>query len=179
MRRASLAILIALLVVLAGWFALAQRSTDRPDEAVAADVGSIAEFPPGSVTELELAASHLDTLGLEGSDAPPASRLRARTRLFVVHTRDSSLLALLARSPWLGCRLTVVDRNAAERFGHVVPPDFVQGFLDPCHGGLYAADGHHLAGPGTLGLDRFPVTIGAGGRVTVDLTELQRAPHGT
>jgi Rieske Fe-S protein len=40
-------------------------------------------------------------------------------------------------------------------------------FLCPCHGGVYGADGHVLAGPPPRPLSRAPLAI-AGGRVTVD-----------
>lgn len=40
-------------------------------------------------------------------------------------------------------------------------------FLCPCHGGVYGADGHVLAGPPPRPLARAPLAV-AGGRVTLD-----------
>lgn len=79
------------------------------------------------------------------------------------------------RSPWLGCRIGVVTRLKALEFGHEPPAGFERGFLDPCHGGLFYLDGHHLEGPGHRGLISFSVGYLPDGSVVVDLTRIQQA----
>jgi Rieske Fe-S protein len=137
-------------------------------------LGLATEFPPGSVTERVLDIGYFDPVGVENaSPEVPPGRAVLTTRLFVVNVPDAGLLALVERSPWLGCRVVEVTRAQAIEFGHRVPAGFERGFLDPCHGGLFSLDGQHLAGPGQRGLDRFPVRYLPDGTVAADLTELQ------
>jgi cytochrome b6-f complex iron-sulfur subunit len=66
----------------------------------------------------------------------------------------SGIVALYQKCPHLGCRV----------------PNCVssQWFECPCHGSQYNRVGEKKAGPAPRGMDRFPVTIGANGDVTVD-----------
>jgi len=143
-------------------------------EAVA--IGSAADFPPGSVTEVVLDVGHFDPVGLESPAAErPGAREFTSTRLFVVNDSVGGLSAVSLMSPWMGCRVRLVTRTMATEFGHAVPAGFEKGFLDPCHGGLFSLDGRHLAGPGQRGLVTFPVKYLSGGTVIVDLTAVQIA----
>ena len=45
---------------------------------------------------------------------------------------------------------------------------------DECHGGVFAADGSHLGGPGERDLDYFPVHYDPDGHLTIDLTDVRR-----
>lgn len=83
-------------------------------------------------------------------------RRAVKERVLVV--RDAGTPAgLAALSPvcsHLGCGVAwSAERNA---------------FLCPCHGGVYAADGHVLAGPPPKPLTRLPLVV-EGGRVRVDV----------
>jgi Rieske Fe-S protein len=80
---------------------------------------------------------------------------RVRERLAVVRdaASPSGLAALSTTCTHLGCG---VSWSAARNE-----------FLCPCHGGVYGADGHVLAGPPPRALARYPIVIAAG-RATVD-----------
>ncbi|MGH8926278.1 MAG: hypothetical protein ACRDWA_16870 [Acidimicrobiia bacterium] len=126
------------------------------------------------MTEVVLNVGHFDPIGLESPVAEvPGGREVSETRLFTISQSEGTLVALSLRSPWLGCRVDMVTRAKALEFGHEVPAEFDRVFLDPCHGGLFSLDGHHLAGPGRRGLTRFPVGYLPDGSVVVDLTRLE------
>ena len=174
-RRSAAAALVVIGLILGGiggW--LLRDFIDSPPQAVV--IGQASEFSPGSVTEVVLDAGHFDPYPLESptAEASAGSEL-SETRLFVVSDPRGGLVALSQRSPWLGCRMTVVTRAAALDFGHAVQSAFESGFLDPCHGGLYSLDGEHLAGPGDRALNRFSVGYLPNGSVVVDLTDVQVA----
>lgn len=172
-RRLVIGLLIVAVAVASGslgWFL--HGSIDQ-SSTTAVPLGLATEFPPGSVTERVLDIGYFDPVVENASAEVPPGRAVLTTRLFVVNDPDAGLLALVARSPWLGCRVVEVTRAQAIEFGHRVPAGFERGFLDPCHGGLFSLDGQHLAGPGQRGLDRFPVRYLPDGTVAADLTELQ------
>ena len=66
----------------------------------------------------------------------------------------AGIVALYQKCPHLGCRV----------------PNCVssQWFECPCHGSQYNRVGEKKAGPAPRGMDRFPVTVGGNGDVTVD-----------
>ena len=67
---------------------------------------------------------------------------------------QAGIVALYQKCPHLGCRV----------------PECVssQWFECPCHGSQYNRVGEKKGGPAPRGMDRFPVTIGADGSVTID-----------
>jgi Rieske Fe-S protein len=167
-------VLIVAVAVASGSLGWLFRGSIDQFSPTAAPLGLATEFPPGSVTERVLGIGYFDPVGVENaSPEVPPGRAVPTTRLFVVNDPDAGLLALVERSPWLGCRVVEVTRAQAVEFGHRVPAGFDRGFLDPCHGGLFSLDGQHLAGPGQRGLDRFPLRYLPDGTVAADLTELQ------
>jgi cytochrome b6-f complex iron-sulfur subunit len=80
---------------------------------------------------------------------------KVKERLVVVRDPSAAtgLSALSTTCSHLGCG---VAWNAARK-----------AFLCPCHGGVYAEDGHVLSGPPPRPLARLPISV-AGGRATVD-----------
>jgi hypothetical protein len=173
-RRLVIGLLIVAVAVASGSLGWLLRGSNDQFSPTAAPLGLATEFPPGSVTARVLDIGYFDPVGVENAspEAPPG-RAVPTTRLFVVNDPEIGLLALLERSPWLGCRVVEVTRAQAIEFGHRVPAVFEGGFLDPCHGGLFSLDGQHLAGPGQRGLDRFPLRYLPDGTVAADLTKLQ------
>jgi hypothetical protein len=176
-RRLIFGLLVVTVAVLLGgvgsWVLRGWLDARSPDAVV---IGHASEFPPGSVTELVLDLGHFDPFGLEGPLAEfPAGRRFSETPLFVVSDSEGRLVALSQRSPWMGCRVVAVTRDAAIGFGHELPSGFDTGLVDPCHGGLFSLDGQHLAGQGHRNLGRFPVSYLPDGSVVVDLTGLQPA----
>ena len=161
-------------VALVSWPLL--RSEHRPD---AWPIGSIAEYPSDMPIAVEIDHGYFDFILTEGeggdgvAEAPARPRSVSETHLWVVNRRGAEPLALLQRSPWLGCRVQIATVADAATFGYTPPDDFKLGFIDPCHGGLFSITGEHLAGPGTNPLSRFSVQIDADGTILVDLTELR------
>jgi cytochrome b6-f complex iron-sulfur subunit len=51
-----------------------------------------------------------------------------------------------------------------------------QWFECPCHGSQYNQVGEKKAGPAPRGMDRFPITVGGNGDVTVDTGALVPGP---
>ncbi len=157
-RRRVFGVLGVLVVVAAavaaGWL-LRDRVVPDP---TAVPVGHVSEFPPGSVTERVLDVGHYDPLGVEGPlEDTTADGVYASTRLFIVNHPDSGLIALLQRSPFLGCRIVEMTAEEVRDFGGTLPAGFERGFSDPCHGGLYTLDGRQVDGPGERDLDQFAV----------------------
>ena len=67
---------------------------------------------------------------------------------------EQGVVALYQKCPHLGCR---------------VPSCATSGWFEcPCHGSQYNRVGEKKAGPAPRGMDRFPVTVGGNGDVTVD-----------
>lgn len=173
-RRRVIAVLAALVLVAAagaaGW--LLRGGVDEDPTAV--PVGHVSDFPSGSVKERVLDVGHYDSVGVEGplEDATAGGEV-ASTRLFIVNHPESGFLAVLQRSPWLGCRVVEVTAGEASDFGGTLPAGFERGFRDPCHGGLFSLDGQRLAGPGERDLDQFPIRYLPDGTLVVDVTNLQ------
>jgi cytochrome b6-f complex iron-sulfur subunit len=66
----------------------------------------------------------------------------------------AGIVALYQKCPHLGCRVPQCVSS--------------QWFECPCHGSQYNRVGEKKAGPAPRGMDRFPITIGSNGDVTVD-----------
>jgi len=72
----------------------------------------------------------------------------------IVAGMEQGIVALYQKCPHLGCRVPECATS--------------QWFECPCHGSQYNRVGEKKAGPAPRGMDRFPVTIGGNGDVTVD-----------
>lgn len=159
-----------------GW--LVGRASSEPessDSRVGTGV-SAADLAGEPVQLVELDEGHVDALTLVGGASQPV-RSTSPTRLWLT-LRDGRPLALLDRSPFRGCRVvhaedvTVPSRGSAGQLASTV-----DGFVDPCHGAVFGADGRFVDGPVEMrGLDRFTAGIAADGEIVVDLTDLQPGP---
>lgn len=79
---------------------------------------------------------------------------------------DGGIVALYQKCPHLGCRVPSCETS--------------QWFECPCHGSQYNQVGEKKGGPAPRGMDRFAMSIGADGSLTVDTgTIIQGPPIGT
>jgi Rieske Fe-S protein len=128
-------------------------------------IGEIDDFPPGSVTQIDLPAAFNDPdPPASGSETPGIvtqvqGRLISPVPIFLVNDPSEGLIALYARDPHLGCgvRWVEIDRR----------------FVNPCHSEQYSRTGEWLEGPSPRSLDRFAVTVTHAGEIWVDVSKLQ------
>jgi cytochrome b6-f complex iron-sulfur subunit len=79
---------------------------------------------------------------------------------------EAGVVALYQTCPHLGCRVPQCVTS--------------QWFECPCHGSKYNQVGEKKGGPAPRGMDRFPMTVSAGGELVVDTgTVIQGPPIGT
>ena len=130
----------------------------RPSAGPTAVVGTVDQFPRGSVTAVPFEVTVGPNPLISRSDG---------SRLYVVNHPEQGLLALWARNPHRGCTvaaLALLDDPLE------MPLEANAAFVNPCHGDQYALDGTWLFGPSPRGLDRFAIFVDAEGRVVVDVT---------
>ncbi len=147
----------------------------EPPSASLAKVGTLADFPPGSVARIRLKTTFLDLNPRIHAVTTPSSGgiilgvtpmpLQIVTPvIFLVNDSELGLLALYARDP--------------HRFGcWVIWVESTQRFEDPCGGSKYTRTGEYIDGPAPRGLDRFGVVVTANGEVLVNVTDYQQGPH--
>ncbi|MET0144979.1 MAG: Rieske 2Fe-2S domain-containing protein [Ilumatobacteraceae bacterium] len=75
---------------------------------------------------------------------------------------EQGIVALYQKCPHLGCRVPSCATS--------------QWFECPCHGSQYNQVGEKKAGPAPRGMDRFPVTVGGNGDVTVNTGTIVPGP---
>ena len=140
-------------------FVVLQRSTvDGP----AVTVGSIADFPLGSTTHLDVRVRVTDPHPEIESHFEEGV---ATLPIFIVHHPDLGVLALSAFDPHLGYRVNLASDS---------PSDIIA-FANPCHGERYDLAGAYVSGPAPRGLDRYRVTIDQR-EVTVDFSAFVYGP---
>ncbi len=75
---------------------------------------------------------------------------------------DGGIIALYQKCPHLGCRVPSCDTS--------------QWFECPCHGSQYNQVGEKRGGPAPRGMDRFAMTVGSDGSLTVDTGTIIQGP---
>ncbi len=75
---------------------------------------------------------------------------------------EQGIVALYQKCPHLGCRVPSCATS--------------QWFECPCHGSQYNQVGEKKAGPAPRGMDRFPITVGGNGDVTVNTGTIVPGP---
>ena len=94
------------------------------------------------------------------ADAMPAARTIYSDNILA--GMEQGIVALYQKCPHLGCR---------------VPSCATSGWFEcPCHGSQYNRVGEKKAGPAPRGMDRFPVSVGGNGDVTVDTGTIVAGP---
>jgi len=156
------------------------RPTPAPVPVV---IGTVADFPPGSITKLDLAATFNDTMRppptrfiLEGhpwyrrmsmiaqerweQQFPPIVGQRMPVPVIIVHDEQRGLLALYNRDTHSSCQIFWFPNTSF--------------FSDPCHGATYTYTGAYVRGPAPRSLDRFGVTVNKNGEVLVDVKQFTK-----
>ena len=80
----------------------------------------------------------------------------------VVNGMQNGITALYQKCPHLGCRVPQCLSS--------------QWFECPCHGSQYNRVGEKKGGPAPRGMDRFGVSVDAGGNVTIDTSQVFQGP---
>ena len=161
------------LVLLCGVMALIAVQTNRP-VATLETVGTLADFPPGSVTRIQLNTTFTDTSprvhAVTASNesgvitgVTPLPPQNINPIIFLVNAPERGLMALYARDPHrFGC--WVAWEKSSQRF------------VDPCGGSKYTQTGEYIDGPAPHGLDRFSVSVTNDGEVLVNVSDYQQGP---
>ena len=165
MRKVSAYFVVAGLLFVSVCIAIVLGMSTAEGDAEQVNLGPAVQFPPGSVTALELPAAFNDPMyRLDGQHPPvPIGRV-APIPIFLVHDRANGFFALYNRDTHSGCRLSWFEA--------------LQVFADPCHGARYTRTGEYRGGPAPRGLDRFAVELTAAGDVIVDISAYQQGPPG-
>ena len=153
-RSRWLAIAAAVVLIVAATVGLVVthlQHTDNSNRSGLVDVGSISQFPVGSITAI---------------DNPGA---------YVVNTPTEGLIVLDRRSPHLGCRLA---QRADVSDPSVATGDPGVAFIDPCHGSRFDLAGNTLSGPAVRGMYHYRVDT-TDGRILVDKSLLIPGPWAT
>lgn len=178
-RRIRPVVLLALtmLAALAVWLVLRSQPVPMP-----INIGPAAQFPPSSVTALQLDALFFDATRFPNGASVDLTGLRFPQRtieavtmqwdrrewpivgdvspipVIIVNDPQQGVLALYQRDPQSTCLLPW--QTGEERF------------IDPCHGSHYTYTGEYVRGPSWRGLGQFAVTINEHGDVIVDVGKL-------
>jgi cytochrome b6-f complex iron-sulfur subunit len=107
----------------------------------------LTEYPNGSI---EKALSVYSAPELSGMAVGPSLGL------------DGGIVALYQKCPHLGCRVPSCGTS--------------QWFECPCHGSQYNQVGEKRGGPAPRGMDRFAMTVGSDGSLTVDTGTIIQGP---
>lgn len=154
-----------LMVMVLIFIGLLTRACSGRELTTLVKIGEIGDFPPGSVTQIDLPAAFNDPDPPASGSETPGVATQLQTMLispvpiFLVNDPSEGLIALYARDPHLGCRVMWWE------------PD--QRFMNPCHGEHYSRTGVWLEGPSLRGLDRFAVTVNDEGAIWVDVSEFK------
>jgi cytochrome b6-f complex iron-sulfur subunit len=95
----------------------------------------------------------------------PADGLAKAKKIYaapVLNGLQGGITALYQKCPHLGCRVPECKSS--------------QWFECPCHGSQYNRVGEKKGGPAPRGMDRFGVSIDAGGNVTIDTSQVFQGP---
>ena len=161
------------LVLLCSVLTLIAAQLGRP-AATLEKVGTLADFPLGSVTRIQLKATFTDAnprihavTASDGSGTvlgvTPLPPQNINPIIFLVNDPEHGLMALYARDPHrFGCWVAWEESN--------------QRFVDPCGGSKYTQTGEYIDGPAPRGLDRFGVSVTNDGEVLVNVNDYQQGP---
>lgn len=175
--RPVVLLVLTMLAALTVWLVLRPQQVPAP-----INIGPVAQFPPGSVTALQLDALFFDAARLPNGASVDLTGLQFPQRtieaikmqwdrrerpvvgnvspipVIIVNDPQQGVLALYQRDPQSTCLLPW--QIGEERF------------IDPCHGSHYTYTGDYMRGPSWRSLDQFAVTIDERGDVIVDVGKL-------
>ena len=107
----------------------------------------LTEYPNGAVEKARASYSAPELAGMEAG---------------LTLGLDGGILALYQKCPHLGCRVPECGTS--------------QWFECPCHGSQYNRVGEKRGGPAPRGMDRFAMSIGSDGSLTVDTGAIVQGP---
>lgn len=172
-RRTRILMSVLGMVLLCSVLALIAVQLGQPT-ATLEKVGTLADFPVGSVTRVQLRTTFVDrnprihavTTSEAGGrilGVTPLPPQEVAPIIFLVNDPEYGLLALYARDPHsFGCWVTWEESTRQ--------------FVDPCGGSKYTRTGEYIDGPAPRGLDRFGVVVTNDGRVLVSVNDYQQGP---
>jgi hypothetical protein len=175
--RRVIVLVLLLLVGAATWILF--RSAPAP---VLVNIGHLRQFPPGSVTPVQLQTSFIDTTRLPNGMTVDHTTMSFGQRLLETtkmqwNRREQSVvgdvspvLVQVVNDPQQG----VIAHYARDPQSTCLVPwqESEEHFVDPCHGSAYSYTGEYVRGPSWRGLDRFAVQINARGEVIVNVGTL-------
>ena len=174
MRKLQLVFLLGVgATVAVGVFVLTQGDSAPAGTATALSVDR-EELTPGAIVVLPV-AERITPPRPEFAGDGARGETRLIDRVFLTQDAEGTSHAFLDMSPFRGCRLVVISRDDAFDPSRL-PAGFVQGFLDPCHGGVFSLDGSKLAGPGDRGLDVVPIVTAPNGGLALDFSSVTTTP---
>ena len=163
----GLVLLCIVMALIAGRFGRSSAEWEK--------VGTLADFPLGSVTRIQLNVTFADDNqrihAVTASDAAgiilgvtPLPPQKVAPIVFLVNDPERGLMALYARDPHrFGCWVAWEESNRR--------------FVDPCGGSKYTKQGEYIDGPAPRGLDRFGVSVTNDGEVSVNVNDYQQGQH--
>jgi Rieske Fe-S protein len=136
----------------------------RPDPV---RIGTVSDFPSGSVTDLKLATSFVDPdppatviVDQNGSAVTqPAEAEIDPVPILIVNDPQRGFLAFYAREPHLGCRVEWDPANNV--------------LVSPCYGEQYTLAGECIYGPCERNLDQFGVIITVQDEILIDVQDFR------
>ena len=161
----ALVVGVALILTISVFFFLAYPTIDGPT----ANVGTIDDFPSGSITHLELTVRVTDP---HPEIAKHFFDDEATLPILVVNHPQHGILALSLFDPHLGCRVGLAS-DWYSGIGRPLPAEIA--FVNPCHGEKYDLAGAYVAGPAPRGMDRYRVTVRQG-EIAVDFSAFEYGP---
>jgi hypothetical protein len=165
MRLVSLTFMVVATIFLIVAIGIIIGITTYQVQAERVSLGLAEQFPPGSVTALQLPAAFYDPMYRFDGQQPPVPIGRvAPIPIFLVHDPNRGFIALYNRDTHSTCRIRWIE--------------YSQVFEDLCHGAQYTRTGEYRGGPAPRGLDRFAVEITVAGEVVVNVGVYQKGPPG-
>ncbi|MBA3943428.1 MAG: Rieske 2Fe-2S domain-containing protein [Herpetosiphonaceae bacterium] len=146
---------VALLMMLSAsvavmWPYSARRTTD-------AIVGRVLNFPPGSVTLLQLPLAFIDPVLPTGQTTHIQYGPDHPIPIYLINDPAKGLMAYFGRDTFRGCRFQWFDSEKR--------------FIDPCHGSAYTQTGDWVRGPARRNLDQFGVHVHPDGMVSIKVED--------
>lgn len=118
-------------------------------------IGTIDQFPPGSVTLVQLDTTLPEAAQFQlTQSAKFPHAITSPIPVYIVHDRDGQWYAWYQRDPRTSC---VFSWQPAEQL-----------FIDPCHGSAYGRNGEYVRGPSARNLNGFRVAVGTDGSLAID-----------
>lgn len=146
---------LASMLLLALALALALVVFARERDPLIVQVGTVDQFPPGSVTLVQLDTTLPEFVRAQITQAAKfPHEFRSPIPVYMVHDANGAWYAWYQSDPRNSC---LVAWQPAE-----------QRFIDPCHGSTYDRNGEYVRGPSPRSLNGFRVDVRSSGIILID-----------